>query len=124
MKTCIYTFSALAIAASISFAQDGPKGPKGPGGPGGPKGPRPNPEEIFKKLDADSSGSISLEEFKAAPRAQKDPDKADAIFKKIDKDANGELSADEFKSHRPPHGPGKGKGKGKGDGAPPAPPAE
>ena len=131
MKTCIYTISSLALAASISFAQEGPKGPKGPGGP---KGPRPNLEEIFKKLDADSSGSVSLDEFKAAPRAQKNPERAEGVFKKIDEDSDGALTLEEFKSHRPPHGrppgeekgPGKGRGRGDGDreGPPPAPPEE
>jgi hypothetical protein len=131
MKTCINTISALALAASISFAQEGPKGPKGPGGP---KGPRPNLEEVFKKLDADSSGSVSLDEFKASPRAQANPERAEGVFKKIDKDSDGAVTLEEFKSHRPPHGrpsgegkgPGKGKGRGDGDreGPPPAPPEE
>lgn len=119
MKTCICTLSALAIAASLSFAQEAPKGPKGPGGPG--KGKRPNPEQIFKKLDADANGSVNLEEFKASPRAKEAPDKAEEIFKKIDADSDGSVTLEEFKKHRPPHGPGgPGKGgKGKGKGGPP-----
>jgi len=115
MKTCIHILGAMAIATSLTFAQDGPKGPKGPDGPGKK---RPDPEKVFKKLDADSSGSVSLEEFKAGPRAKEDPAKAEEIFKKIDKDGNGELSLEEFKSHRPPHR--RGPGKRGGDGAPPA----
>lgn len=129
MKTCIHTLSALVIAASLSFAQDGPKGPGGPGGPGGPDGPgkgnRPNPEEIFKKLDADADGSVTLDEFKKSPRAQKDEAKAEEIYKKIDTNSDGSVTLEEFKAHRPPHrpgGPGKG-GKGKGEGGPPPAPA-
>ena len=117
MKTYIHILGVMMIATSLTLAEDGPKGPKGPGGPG--KG-RPGPEKIFEKLDADSSGSVSLEEFKAAPRAKEEPAKAEEIFKKIDKDGNGELSLEEFKSHRPPHrrGPG-GPGERGGDDAPP-----
>ena len=128
MKTCIHTLGAMAIAASLCFGQDG-QPPKSPGGSGGPgKGNHPKPEEIFKKLDTNSDGSLSLDEFKAGPRAQKDPAKAEEIFKKIDSDSSGSVSLEEFKAHRPPHppgGPGKGKGKGKGEGgAPPPAPAE
>lgn len=131
MKHCIHILGALAIATSLTFAQDepqGPKGPKGPGGPGGP-GKRPNPEEIFKKLDADSNGSLSLEEFKASPRAQKDPDKAEQAFKKMDADSDGGVTLEEFKKARPPRGPGgpgkgRGPGQGGGGGNPPPPPAE
>jgi hypothetical protein len=97
-------------------------------GPG--KGKRPNPEEIFKKLDADADGSMTLDEFKKSPMAQKDEAKAEEIYKKIDANSDGSVTLEEFKAHRPPHrpggpgGPGKG-GKGKGEGGPPsAPPAE
>ena len=114
MKTYIHTLGALAIATSLTLAEDGPKGPRKPGGPG--KG-RPDPEKIFGKLDADSSGAVTLEEFKAGPRAKEHPEKAEEIFKKIDKDGNGELSLEEFKSHRPPlrRGPGKRGGEGAGE---------
>ncbi|QTN32627.1 EF-hand domain-containing protein [Akkermansiaceae bacterium] len=112
MKTYLHIIGAMAIATSLTCAQDGPKGPKKPG-----KG-RPNPEAIFKKLDADGSGAVSLDEFKAGPRGKENPEKAEEIFKKIDKDGNGELSLEEFKSHRPPHKGGPGK-RG-GDGLPPA----
>ena len=104
MKTCIYTLGAMAIAASLCFGQDG-EPPKGPG-----KGKRPNPEEIFKKLDTNNDASLSLDEFKAGPRAQKNPAKAEEIFKKMDADSSGGVSLEEFKSFRPPHPPRKGKG--------------
>jgi hypothetical protein len=120
MKTTIATLSALAIATSLSFAQDKPPGP--------PKGAdkHPSPEEIFKKIDTDKNGSINLEEFKASPRGQKDAVKAEEIFKKIDADKDGNVTPEEFKAKRPPRAPGKagkgGKG-GKGEKTPPAPPA-
>src|SRR4051812_38752021 len=126
MKTLLTTFSVLALATAFSLAEDKP-----PGGPGGPeggegKGHRPKPEEMFKKLDANADGSVSLDEFKAGPAGQHDAAKAEEIFKKIDADGNGSVNLEEFKAHRPPppprgeHGPGdKGGGHGPGGGKPP-----
>ena len=132
MKTTITLLSALALATSLSFGQEQPAGPpKGPGGPGGP-GKRPNPEEIFKKLDTDNDGALSLDEFKASPIGQLDTTKAEEVFKMLDADADGGITLEEFKKARPPHpggpggpgkgGPGKGgPGKGGPQGPPPAP---
>lgn len=58
MKKLITTLSVLALATMISNAADKPKD-------GRPDGQRPNPEEVFKKLDTNNDGAISLEEFKA-----------------------------------------------------------
>ena len=123
MKKLITTLGVLALATTITIAKEKPEGGR-PGKPGGPDGNRPKPEDVFKKLDANSDGAISLDEFKAGPRAQQDPAKAEEIFKKIDKDGNGSLSLDEFKAHRPPHGPGGGKppGGGRPPGGGPKPP--
>lgn len=110
----------MVLATSLGFAQDKPARPEGPGKQG-----RPNPEEIFIKLDMDGDWNITLEEFKKGPKAQEDPAKAEEIFKKIDTSADGNITLEEFKAHRPPHRPGKrGPGKGgsgrDGPGAPPA----
>lgn len=108
MKHLITTLSTLAFAGSLAIAEDKPPGPPpGPGGPGGRE--RPNPEAMFKKLDANADSSISLEEFKASPRGQKDPARAEEAFKKMDKDSDGKVSLEEFKSGRPQRGPGGGK---------------
>jgi hypothetical protein len=121
MKTWITTLSALAMATALSFAQDKPPGPPeggpGRGGKEGGKDRRPNPEEVFKKLDANGDGSVSLEEFKAGPAGQRDAAKAEEIFKKIDADGNGNVSAEEFKAHRPPP-----RGGGPGGDRPPGGP--
>ena len=102
MKTYIHALGIMAIASAFAFSQDAPPPPGGEGGPG-QRGPRqrPNPEEMFKKLDADGNGSVSLEEFKAGPRGQRNPERAEQVFKKIDADQNGEVTLEEFKAHRP-----------------------
>lgn len=129
MKRILTTLSALALASTLSLAEDKPAGPP-PGGPGGPGGEgkheRPNPEAVFKKLDANDDKSISLDEFKAGPMAQKDPARAAEIFKKIDKDGDGKVTFEEFKAGHPHHGgpggPGGDKDGGKhGHGGPGGP---
>ncbi len=109
MKICIQALSLLAIASSLSFGEEAPAKPEKP--------KDHNPEAIFKKLDTNADGSISLDEFKASPRAQKDPAKAEEIFKKMDADASGGVSLDEFKAAGPPKG-GKGGKGGEGGKAP------
>ena len=113
MKSYLVTLSAMILGTSFLFAQENPEGPGGPR-----KHKHPKPEQVFAKLDADANGSVTLEEFKESPKAQKNPVKAEEIFSKIDTDSSGDLSMTEFLAHRPPHGPGKG-GKGKGKGGPP-----
>ncbi len=117
MKTIITTLGIIATATSLSFGQPA-QGPGGPEGQRGPKGQRPAPEEVFAKLDADSSGSISLDEFKAGPRAAENPEKAAEIFAKIDADSDGSVTLEEFKAHRPERPRGQGKGRPEG-GRPP-----
>jgi len=124
-KVIITALGALAIATTLGFAQDKHSGPPKGGRPGGPgNGQRPKPEAVFKKLDTNNDGALSLEEFKAGKRAQQDPTKAEGVFKQIDKNNDGQISLDEFKAHRPPGGPGGHGGPGNhAPGQPPQAPA-
>lgn len=60
--------------------------------------PKSDPTKSFAKLDANSDGAVTKQEFLASPKAQKDPEKAAKKFGKMDTDANGSLSLDEFKA--------------------------
>jgi hypothetical protein len=111
-KLIITTLGALALATTLAFAEDKPGGRRGHHQPG----------EIFKKLDTNNDDSISEAEFKAGPRAQKDPARAAEIFNKMDKDNNGSVTKEEIKAGRPHGGPGKGRGRCKKEGG--ATPAE
>jgi hypothetical protein len=95
----ILTLTALLVTASLALAADEPK--KGDGKEG-----KRNPEEFFKRLDANSDGSISKDEYMAGPRAKQDPAKAGENFGKLDKDKDSKLTKEEFLA---------GMGKGKGD---------
>lgn len=75
---------------------------------------RPQPEKILAKMDTDDNGSVSLDEFKAAP--MNEDFKIEVLekrFKKMDEDDNGEIDIEELKKAvrhmkrrgRPQHGP-------------------
>jgi Ca2+-binding EF-hand superfamily protein len=84
MKLFPLTLALFALASTAAFAAD--EKPKGKG----------NPEELFKKLDTNGDGSLSLDEYKAGPAGKKDPAKAEESFKKHDKNADGKLSLEEM----------------------------
>lgn len=97
MKTLTTMIAALALG-TISYAADEPAKPApAPGAPhAADKKPHHSPEEAFKKLDTDKSGDISLAEFKASPRGQKDAVKAEEHYKKLDGNSDGKVTLEEF----------------------------
>jgi Ca2+-binding EF-hand superfamily protein len=60
----------------------------------------PNPEKVFAKKDANSDGSLTLEEFKTGLK-DKALNNADKRFKKIDANGDGKVTLDEFKAGMP-----------------------
>ncbi len=99
MKLTLSTLLAIPLLAVSVHAEDKPAKPEKP---------KMDPAAAFKKLDANTDNSLSLEEFKASPRWKKDASKADDVFAKKDKDGNKGLSLEEF-SAKPekPAKPGK-----------------
>jgi hypothetical protein len=87
----IMAFSLLLMSGAVAQAAK-PKGNK----------PKASPEDRFKKLDKDTSGTLTEVEF-MGKRAGDKAEAAKKMFKKKDKDANGSLTLDEFR--------GKGKKK-------------
>jgi hypothetical protein len=121
-------FTALSLIGRIALAEDGakPEGGRPHGKPGegkpGEEAPRPHkpPEEIFKKIDTNGDGSLSLDEIKESPRGKQDPAKAEEMFTKKDKDGDKKLSLAEFKVGMGKGGPGgPDKPHKKGEGHPP-----
>ncbi|MGL4400536.1 MAG: EF-hand domain-containing protein, partial [Luteolibacter sp.] len=101
MKNYLKVLGVTILATTLSYGEEAPEKPEKP--------KAPNPEKMFKKLDTDGNGSLSLEEFKASPRGQKDPAKAEEAYKKMDADSKDGVSLEEFKAAAP--APGKGKKK-------------
>ncbi len=60
------------------------------------------PAELFAKIDADASGSLSLEEFSTLKPPQNAAETPDTVFTKLDADADGSLSLTEFLALAPP----------------------
>ena len=86
MKKMLFTWCvATAVAVcflSTGFAAEKPaKGDK-----------KPDFEAIFKKLDKDSSGDLTLAEFKG----KREEEKAKKSFDRLDKDNSGKLTLKEF----------------------------
>ena len=77
--------SALLLSAAVSYSADEKK-------------PKATPEEQFKKLDTNSDGFLSKEEFLASPRAKKDPAAAEKQYAAMDKKGDGKVSLEDFKA--------------------------
>lgn len=89
MLVCVVV---VAIGTSFAWADDAPEKKERK------KGERPSAEAIFKKLDADSNGKITLAELMKSRRYQGDEGeaKANATLAKMDADKSGDLCVKEF----------------------------
>ena len=88
---CLVGVAAIALAAvgRVEGADDGAKGKRDAGA-------------MFKRLDANSDGKITPDEFKKLAEAGKGrlkdkPELLDRMFKRLDANNDGSLSADELK---------------------------
>jgi Ca2+-binding EF-hand superfamily protein len=70
--------------------------------------PKPTPEEVFKRLDKDGDGKVTLAEFTARAKDDQKKESMEKRFKAMDKDSKGFLTIDDLKA--PPKG-GKKKEK-------------
>ncbi len=84
-STLVLTILALVAGGSITHAAPG-------------KGP--DPQKAFSRKDANSDGSLTLDEYKTGMK-DKQLEKADKRFKKIDTNGDGKVSFDEFKAGMP-----------------------
>jgi EF-hand domain pair len=102
--------ASVTLLGRLAVAEEGGKPGEGKPGEGKPGHPRKPPAEIFKMIDTDQDGKLSLDEVKNSPRGKKDPAKAEEMFKKKDKDGDGFLSPKEFMvgMHPPKHKDGDG----------------
>lgn len=109
MKTKSVLFPLVAVLAgcfSVLRAEDPPQPP-----PGGPRG---NPEEFFKRMDANNDGKITKEEFLAFAKKE-----AEERFKQMDTSGDGKMdkkeiaaAVEKMKEHMNPDGKTGPKGKG------------
>ncbi len=109
MKTLSSILATLALSSVLAVAQEAkpaeaPAGTKAtevkpveakPVAPAPAEKPKHDPAEAFKRMDTNSDGSVSAEEFKASPKHQKNPARAEDMFKKMDKNSDGKLTLDE-----------------------------
>jgi hypothetical protein len=80
----------LVVGCAVAVSSAQAAGRKG--GEGGQK-TRPSADEIFKKLDTNNDGSISLDELKANPRLKGQGDQVEKAFQEATKDDKGGLNA-------------------------------
>ncbi|GAA4292871.1 EF-hand domain-containing protein [Aestuariibaculum suncheonense] len=60
---------------------------------------QPDPETMFKGLDADKDGSVTLEEFKNKKRKREIPaERLESMFTALDTDKSGAFTLEEYKT--------------------------
>ena len=138
IKLGLYGMMAGTLSLGVAVAAPGDEDAPKRGDRGGERAPRQDPAERFASLDTDSSGDLSLEEFKVAhakrmaamkermgdrePPAGRTPPTAEEVFKRLDKNGDEVLTPDEMRrvrrgGQRGPGGPGGGE-RGPGPGGP------
>ncbi len=104
---------AMLLAGLPAEAAD--KGDKGGKGGKGGKGPMGDSAAMFKRLDANSDGKVTLDEFTKMGGRGKGPGKADGapfaqkMFQRLDANNDGGVTVEEFKKSGPQRGPKKNK---------------
>ncbi len=88
MLTWVCLFGFLAGVIGEAAAQEEPK-------------KKPDPEAAFKKMDKNTDGKLTLEEFKANKK-NKALENADKQFARLDKNSDKSVSLEEFKAPRTP----------------------
>src|ERR1700733_11488 len=101
MKSITSILAVLALGTTLAIADDAKTEPATTTTTPAtaPAKPKADPAEQFKKLDTNGDGKVTLEEWMASKRAQKDPDKAKEAFQKKDKGNKGYLTLEEFAGH-------------------------
>ncbi|HEY3900324.1 MAG TPA: EF-hand domain-containing protein [Chthoniobacter sp.] len=101
MKSITSILAVLALGTTLAIADDAKTEPATTTTPATTTSGKPHadPAEMFKKLDTNGDGKLTLEEYLASKHAQKDPDKAKAAFQKKDKGNKGYLTLEEFAGH-------------------------
>lgn len=88
MKTTQLLATLLVLPFALAIAADEPSA--------APAKPKRDPAKLFKAMDQNGDGFISLEEYKAATVGQIDRSRVADVFKKKDADGDGKLSLVEF----------------------------
>jgi Ca2+-binding EF-hand superfamily protein len=110
--SCVLVFTLAAfVAVTGVFAADAPKKKEGR--------KRPSPEQIFKKLDGNQDGKLTVDELAKSRRINGDEAKAKEVLGKMDTNKDGSVCLEEFtKAFEKRHaqrgkkdGPKKGPGK-------------
>ena len=91
---CAAVAGAMLLSVGLAHAADDPPTK-------GRAGFNFYPERLFKRIDADGVGKITLDEFKAVfsqfPRLADKPEIIEKLFDKLDADGDGKITLDEFK---------------------------